>query len=199
MCKEDNETTDHALFRCGRAWEVWDIFFPQAYGHEMDSMEIKDRWLSMSRFKGPDLEHICVGAWPIWNDRNSLVHNQPIPLVLLRCEWINSYMEEFWKANPKGGQYVQSLEDISNIISNGEDLILHTDAAFMSSSGKSEIGIVLRNKLGQLQAAQTLVSEVCTSPSGVEAVAVLEGLRLAKFLGVRKVSVILDSLTVTRY
>lgn len=134
-------------------------------------------------------------AWAICNDRNNSVHNRPIPTTTNRCEWINEYLAEYKQANSIGRVHVQSEKDIINIISKGEEFILHTDAAFMGSQRTSGIGLVIRDKSGNLKAAQTLCSPVCSSPLGAEAVAVLEGLRLAKSLDVHHLSVLSNSLS----
>lgn len=66
------------------------------------------------------------------------------------------------------------------------------NAAYMGDKCKSGIGLVLRDKFGKLQAVNTLVSSVCTSPLEVEAI--LQGLRLARTLDVHRVTVMFDSL-----
>lgn len=74
-----------------------------------------------------------MGAWSLWNDRNSVIHKRPIPNVIDRCEWINEYIIDFWMANPKGGINGQMEEDNVKIISEGEDFIMHTDAALVGN------------------------------------------------------------------
>lgn len=68
----------------------------------------------------------------------------------------------------------------------------------MGKSRTSGIGIIMRDKVGSLQAAQSMASIVCSSPLGAKAIAVLEGLRLARSLDVRRVTVLSDSLNLVK-
>lgn len=90
ICKEEIETTDHALFQCQRAREVWDILYPLIMTTDYTIMDIKDRWLSLADNSMEVLEHISVGAWSIWNDKNNAIHQHQVPSPLIRSEWILS-------------------------------------------------------------------------------------------------------------
>lgn len=102
VCQEEIETSDHALFRCFKAREVWDLLFPGMVGDLWSHMDIKDRWLSFEGRMANKFELICVGAWAIWNARNNLVHNRPIlilrPVVNgLRNIWQSFGWQISWK------------------------------------------------------------------------------------------------------
>lgn len=58
---------------------------------------------------------------------------------MTRCEWINEYLTDYQRANPKGIAYIQAEKDIRDIISKGEEFILHTDAAFKGTNSTSGI------------------------------------------------------------
>lgn len=51
-----------------------------------------------------------------------------------------------------GAVLQQSEEDVLRIISTSEETILHTDAAFMGDGGPSCIGLVMRDRSGNLKA-----------------------------------------------
>lgn len=38
----------------------------------------------------------CIRAWVIWGSRNKYIHNEPIPLTVLRCDWIMDYVKAFF-------------------------------------------------------------------------------------------------------
>lgn len=54
VCQEEVETTDHALFQCSRAREVWNLLFPVFDGF-LSPMDIRERWLSLVDIRGQDL------------------------------------------------------------------------------------------------------------------------------------------------
>lgn len=45
VCKEEMETTDHALFQCSRAREIWEVLYPLMHVSSSSRLDIKDRWL----------------------------------------------------------------------------------------------------------------------------------------------------------
>lgn len=51
---------------------------------------------------------VAVTMWSIWNDRNKIINNEPIPDANIRSRWISSYLEEFLKANQKIDSHVIS-------------------------------------------------------------------------------------------
>lgn len=52
MCKEEIETTDHALFQCNRAKEIWVIIHHLMNNDHWCQMDVKDRWLSQIDCQG---------------------------------------------------------------------------------------------------------------------------------------------------
>lgn len=82
LCKDGLETTDHVIFQCIRAREIWDTVEFISMGIIDSQMDIKDRWLYIgNNVSVQEVEQICVGAWAIWNDRNNVTHSRPIPYV----------------------------------------------------------------------------------------------------------------------
>lgn len=57
---------------------------------------------------------------------------------------------------------------------------------------------MIRDKQGNLKAMMKTSSQVCTSPLGAEAEAVLEGFRLARFLDVHLLTVVSNSLSLIK-
>lgn len=68
ICSERLETTDHALFHCTRAREIWANMYPNGCRIFFDHLDVKDRWVRLSLEYEEALSLICVGAWAIWND-----------------------------------------------------------------------------------------------------------------------------------
>lgn len=77
-------------------------------------------------------------------------------------------------------------------------MILHTDATFRSDMASMGLGLVLRDMHGNLKAVKQISAPRYPSPLGAEAVAVMEGLRLAKELGVKRLTVLSDSLSLIK-
>lgn len=131
----------------------------------------------------------------IWNDRNHVVHNRPIPSIDARCAWIHDYIVEFRKANRVSDCSNMLAPTFHDMINKGEETIMHTNAAFDEINRRSGFGVVVRDKQGGLKAGLSLPSHICTTPLCAEAGAVLEGLQFARRLEVDRVTVMSDSLS----
>lgn len=195
VCEEGPKTSDHALFLCSRARKVWEGVCPDVVQTEEDCMDIKDQWIRLSTCNTIDLNLICVGAWVIWNDRNNVIHNRPIPTIDVRCDWVFAYLDEFSKAQVDRGPSLPHHFEFHSLISRGEEVIMNTDVAYDVINRKIGMGMVIRDKQGNLKEVSSRSSHICITLLCAEAVAVLEGLRFARGLGMTCVTILSDSLS----
>lgn len=74
ICGKHPKSTDHVLFRCSRAKQVWRLLDLKITIQDYHFLSVQDRLLELCELdQGNSLEWICVGAWAIWNDRNSVL------------------------------------------------------------------------------------------------------------------------------
>lgn len=127
-----------------------------------------------------------------------MVHNRPIPSIEDRCAWILDYLDEYRKANHLNPKSIMSVQDALARFGQGENIIMHTDAAFDVINRKSGIGCVIRDKDGTLIAGLASSSNVCFNPICAEAAAILEGLCFARRLNIDRMTVMSDSLVLVK-
>lgn len=135
-----------------------------------------------------------MGAWTILNDRNKIFHNLPIPTIEIKCDWILAYLEEFQKVQVASGATSSLYAEFQTLIARREETIMNTDAAYDAINRKIGIGIVIRDKQGNLKAAHSKSSQVFTTPLCAEAAAVLERLQFARDMDLKCITVLTDSL-----
>lgn len=75
---------------------------------------------------------------------------------------------------------------------------MHTDASVKGHQSNAAIGIVMRDRNGMLVAVQNSSTMVNNSPLEAEAMAILEGLCLARRLKVDRLTILSDSLTLIK-
>lgn len=158
-------------------------------------MDIKDRWLRLCSSQETDIELICVGAWTLWNDRNNVLNNRSIPNNETCCIWVHEYLKEFQTANGNGGRSLLSIKKVQQVIQEGEELIMHKDATCAKDKRNIGIGVVIRDIQDNLKAVMINSSLTGTTPLTVEVVAVLERLRIASIIDMRRVTILSHSLS----
>lgn len=191
---EGQETTDHALFQCSCAREVWEILFPSGFRYFLGQMDVKDRWVRFSSDCEEELPLICMGAWAIWNDRNSSIHKRPFPDIGFRCSWIQEYLAEYAKANTPCGGENSHFQNDSLVFRAEEDVIMNVDVAYGTANCKIGIGVVIIDKQGALMVALSSPAYIGPNPLCIETMAMLEGLKLANELKVVSMRSLTDSL-----
>lgn len=98
ICNAFPESTDHALFSCSRAKNVWARTAPQVDCSIDFNNRFRDRWLSVSSSCfDEELDLIAITCWAIWNDRNSACSGKQLLSSDLRSVWILCYSKEFRK------------------------------------------------------------------------------------------------------
>lgn len=96
------ETTDHILFQCFRASEIWKIIFDRVFLETNFNGSFVDRWERVySSCSSLELRLVAVSCSTILNDRNKIVHEEAISSIEIRSNWINDYLVKYLEANPK--------------------------------------------------------------------------------------------------
>lgn len=102
ICDVQTENTDHCLFNCFRAKEIWNLTFNNVFLEENFNGSFIDRWIKIDTQSSlEELELVAVVCWAIWNGRNKLVHGEIIPPISIKSRWIKNYLESFRKENSR--------------------------------------------------------------------------------------------------
>lgn len=89
ICNQSNENSDHCLFVCKRAQEIWKLTFDCVFLEEEFNGSLVDIWIRIkSRHSRENLELIAITCWAIWLDRNKSIHGETTPTVQFRSQWI---------------------------------------------------------------------------------------------------------------
>ncbi|KAL5797550.1 hypothetical protein ACOSQ2_002370 [Xanthoceras sorbifolium] len=135
---------------------------------------------------------LCVTLWVLWFDRNSFVHNGALKEVQDFLPFSVSLLEEF--QNTAGACSVlkevpslqpRSAEILSWVPPPSGSLKLNSDASFLKDSACSFVGLgaAIRDSTGRVVAAVSKCFAGSFSAETGEALALREGLLLAKNLG----------------
>lgn len=172
ICNLHPESTDHCLFVCSRAREIWSLTHNKVFLEEDFHGSFIDRWLKIDANSSlQDLSLVATTCWAIWTDRNKTVHGDPIPPTQIRGRWIREYLDSFVKAN--------SRIDSRRIFYRGKtpssapacwtpppDGIwkLNTDAACSHLESATGLGSSIRDKNGDIVAASSIFLDLALSP-----------------------------------
>ncbi|CAN1192302.1 Putative ribonuclease H protein At1g65750 [Linum perenne] len=139
-----------------------------------------------------------VTAWLIWKARNKYIFEdlrQSYSAVAGQCEFWTNLVLTSWKTNQLGRE-APGLARQTQLIAwrpgDGGWSTLNTDGSRISSTGATSIGGLIRNDKGELVRAFCANIGDC-SITRAELRAIVEGLKLAWSLGLRKVAVQTDS------
>lgn len=160
-CSNYVETTDHILFQCDHAKEIWKRTFDRVYLDTHFNGSFGDRWEKICSSCSPsELGLVVVACWAIWTDRNKRVHDESIPSVEVRSKWIAEYLVKYSEANPKIPVAVAANQRFGPNSSNDcwspppEGVWkFNTDAAWSSSPPATGIGVIGRNSAGRIVGA----------------------------------------------
>lgn len=100
ICGNEVESTDHILFQCCRAKEIWEITFNRVFLETNFNGSFVDRWLKIvESCSSSELGLVAVTCWSIWNDRNKTCHEESIPSISIRSQWIIEFLRKYLEAN----------------------------------------------------------------------------------------------------
>lgn len=196
ICMNSIESTDHILFDCYRAREIWSQVCGKTFLDEDFNNSLGDRWLKISENTSKEeLELVTVTCWSIWMDRNKKIHEEDIPPVNIRCNWVINYMEEFRKANLRTPVEEDRIPRNRGVEANfwippDEGVFkVNVDAAWSNNPSKTGYGAICRDSRGEVKGALASSIDLVFSPPFAELKTISEGLKLAKRLNCSKIIV----------
>ncbi|XP_022139684.1 uncharacterized protein LOC111010533 [Momordica charantia] len=166
-------------------------------------------WRDMLNWK--DFEELVVFLWSLWNRRNAFVFNKRRVEDDDLAGWVSTYIATFKATNTNhatANQDVsQSFQQSSQIHQAQNHTIwcpaeegvfkLKTDASFSSIDFNAGLGvIIIRDHRGQVLASATKYLEHVASVDDAEALAAVEGLRVAMETGISPILLETDSLRI---
>lgn len=150
---------------------------------------------------GLDCALFAVTAWWIWRDRNNVVHGSkelhPAELIQRAVDWLAECSHVLGSRSNEGdGQTVSETETIHWVPPLATWLKLNFDGACDFKQGRVGLGAVIRDEVGALRGAMAIPCVIPLSPLATEALALLNGLKYCRELGVSKIEIEGDALTV---
>ncbi|XP_037493252.1 uncharacterized protein LOC105630354 [Jatropha curcas] len=176
----DNETSDHVLFACPRAREVWRISgFILPSGMLSFNQFFEQVYLNLGRDKAATIATI---AWKIWASRNDMLWSNkwlpPALIVRLASDYLHSFVaaQSFPASSPSltAGRASTSAQMVE-----GADWLGFTDGAIFPSSDFVGFGCLFEDGEGSFSLAISGFNEGGHDPAIAEALALRQGLLYA--------------------
>lgn len=190
------------LFTCDRAKGVWSALGLMDFIDPLLNMERSGSVILEKLLCGDmpgerqipianGIETVMVAAWYLWWDRRKRTHDEAVgsperPALSIKGIVANSLALKAKKPMRK----IKWERPATGVIK------LNVDASFHLDSGAGATGAILRDSSGSFIAATCTYWEAAIDAPSMEARAVLEGLRLAKDLGIYALAVECDSLEI---
>lgn len=207
LCRTEEESVLHVLRDCPMAFKVWNLL---PFGRLLFGPSLADpcSWILYVAWMLDDDEDwnffiFCL--WEIWNQRNSLIRGEKEATPVEIIDFVYRYREEYRSA--QGGFLLSGncvnfhgrsrLRPKWNPPPHGW-MKINCDAALDLHSGMAGVGIICRNEAGCVIECAALRKSVVCSVATLEAMAVLDGLKMARRLGAMNVVVESDSEIVIR-
>ncbi|CAN1776777.1 Putative ribonuclease H protein At1g65750 [Linum perenne] len=196
-CSFHTESIAHVIYECDFALQVWRNVLPGAIEVRAEQGSFDNWWKSMLLDKDMNIK-FGITAWNLWKARNKSIFegtNQSCSEVSEQCRfWINLVLSS-WKTNQLGRE-APGLARQTHLVAwrPGDEgwFILNTDGSRYTSLGSTASGGLIRNDHGQFVSAFTANMGDC-SISRAEMGAIVQGMKLAWDLGIRKLLVQSDS------
>ncbi|CAN1130915.1 Putative ribonuclease H protein At1g65750 [Linum perenne] len=141
-----------------------------------------------------------VTVWILWRARNKLIFErtlQPAPVLAEQCKFWNNLVLSSWKTNQLGREAPGKARQTQLIAWRpGEEgcFILNTDGSRYNHSGSTAIGGLIRDDCSRFVQAFTTNMGNC-SITRAELSAIVQGLKLAWSIGIRRLIIQSDSRT----
>lgn len=192
-CKLACETTMHTLVQCCYAKKVWKLYF---FGALWESPHSSFKELAMYKNNRDDFGLFMVTAWSIWSSRNNWMFGRrkccPFLIYHRAVDLLHSYrsLQQLSSDQPPMGQNssVQHWSPPDDPWSK-----MNVDAAANYDGGLVGLGAIIRNSRGEVMAAATWRYHFPDDVEFVEAVAIYEGLKMAKLMGLYPLIIESDS------
>ncbi|CAL9004797.1 unnamed protein product, partial [Prunus brigantina] len=189
ICEENPETIEHALLTCPWVMGVW-FGSPLGFIGDRQHVTSLDRWiLSLTLLAGSSKDEARCKA----------IFEQQRPNPGLVIKGAMEAWTDFQNSAPRLGASNSDANEESEVVMGTiwqaplvPYLKLNVDAAWLSNSGQTGIGIIIRNHLGELKGGK-MCRTTAMSAVDAEARAVMEGLSFAADQGYSHIWVESDS------
>ncbi|CAN1128518.1 Putative ribonuclease H protein At1g65750, partial [Linum perenne] len=196
-CSVQAENLQHIFLDCPFALQVWNNVLPSAIQNRSKCVEFSSWWEAMLEDKQLNTK-FTVTAWLLWSARNKLIFDkllQPASVIVKQCDYWTDLVLSSWKTNQLGRE-APGLARQTYLIAwqpGDEDwFTLNTDGSSLSLNGSTTIGGLIRDPHWRfVRAFCANVGDY--SITRAELRGIVEGLKLAWDLGIRKITVQTDS------
>ncbi|CAN1131008.1 Putative ribonuclease H protein At1g65750 [Linum perenne] len=196
-CAAVVESFEHVIFDCSFASQVWRQALPEAVVSRAELGNFDQWWKNMILDKQLGTKFGII-AWLIWQARNKFIFDQqdrPPSAIIEQCQFWTNLVLSSWKTFQLGRE-APGLARQTQLIAwrPGDEgwFTLNTDGSRITQSGATAIGGIIRDSAGSLVRAFSANVGNC-SITRAELRAIVEGLKLAWSLGIRKVAIQSDS------
>lgn len=195
-CGREIETTSHVFRGCPVSREVWQ-HLNLSWVLTKSELEMW-QWLTwvFSVADNSQCVMICCALWVIWNARNKMIHENQQEVGLVLANRIFAFIKENENISIRGFTRC-STQEVWRAPEAGT-IRINFDAAFNTQLLRSAGGLVVRNSSGDILASKAVIQEFIASPFAAEASACVEAVRLGKSVGLAKVEIEGDCLTVIK-
>ncbi|KAJ4706853.1 Ribonuclease H-like domain containing protein [Melia azedarach] len=156
----------------------------------------------MESLNRTEVEFLFVVSWFIWKERSNHLHNNKFERSEQTLSKAESFLEVYQAATRnKVSPHVQLPMPSSTAIWSppGSGLKLNVDATINNQKGQAGLGCIIRNSSGDVMAAASTKRACLGSVEVAEALAILEGIHLAKESGLHLTLIESDSANVVSY
>ena len=193
ICKKDPETVEHAIIKCVSAKAVWAKWIDCPIRILDCSLDVTDLALNlMNQGTQSDLEKFFGVAWSIWYNRNRVVNENGAVAELVWGSAIR-LIEDFKEANiqiiEKKGTKDRAWKPPPKDV-----YLINVDGAIPAKEGNPGIGVIIRDWNNQVVAALSKPLSGRFVVEETEAIAMEQGIVLAKELGLNQIILEGDSM-----
>ncbi|CAN1807830.1 Putative ribonuclease H protein At1g65750 [Linum perenne] len=200
LCLNQIETSLHVIRDCEFAKGVWN----QAGGFDTDGSlwsSTREVWMLNLLKSARNLEFGVI-CWSLWKSRNARIFssdNSTAAAVAFKALAWSRTVEDAWnrEARTQTGRNTRGSVEIAWDPGPPGWTTVNTDGAVNQESGKAAAGGFVRNSNGQCLGAFAMNIGYC-SITRAELRGAIQGLRLAWVVGVRRVELQVDSMTVVQ-
>lgn len=196
ICNHPVEDPEHVFRDCPLAGEVWLECGLSNITNGKQGQPIK-AWIAdvFETLDDHRRDLFLMVSWSIWLNRNAMRNGEEMLLARGICLRAAHLLAEF----------TQTVEEQRyNLLMNTSEIIdfqpgsyrIFVDGAWDNSTGKGGVGVVILSAEGEFKAARAIPVPVINSSDAVEALAIQEGLIMAKELQIARCSLYSDNKTV---
>ena len=198
LCEKALESTSYALIYCDKLSDVWWSWQTCLVNLLMGNINFMDLALKILDAGTPqDLETLFAIAWSIWYNRNKVLYESsgfPTSQIwnFARCA------QEDYKGVVAYSILKQQPLDVGWVAPPPDTYKINVDGATAGDRGMSSAGVVIRDSKGMVITAGSKVLNGTYDAEVTEALAVEEGILLAKEMELLQIVVEFDSVVVVK-